>query len=162
MSDQEQAQEETIELVAVAHAGNGVKQPEESIEAKLAYFASRLITAKSTEESAKQQRIRIEEKLAELIPGPERGQKTVTLENGIKITVERGFNYKADTAGIDGICKGDNTQPDRFAPIKTKTTTELDVTGYEWYRDNDSEFFGMLSQFVTVTPKKVAVQVKGC
>lgn len=111
---------------------------------------------KAREEEKRKDRIVIEEEIAALIPGPERGQVTITLEDGRKVTVERGFNYKADCSAIEAIFNQDIL----FAPVKTKTTRELDITGYEWYRDNDRAGFELLSQHVTVTPKKTAISVK--
>ena len=115
-------------------------------------------TAKKQEEAVRFGRIVLEEKIAALVPGPDKGQKTVTLADGTKVTVERGFNYKADCKEISGIFN--NRFPNEHLPIKQKTTYELDVPGYEWYRDNNSEIAALLSECVTVTPKKTAVSVK--
>ncbi len=120
-------------------------------------LANLLAHAKATEDLAKQKRIDIEEKVAALIPGPERGSKTVTLEGGVKITVERGFNYKADFQEIDKLVASGAID---FSPVKTKTTRELDATGYEWYRTNDPDNFALIAQHVAATPKKVAVTLK--
>ena len=60
-------------------------------------------TAKKQEEAVRFGRIVLEEKIAALVPGPDKGQKTVTLADGTKVTVERGFNYKADCKEISGI-----------------------------------------------------------
>jgi len=122
----------------------------------IAYLVRSLIHAKKLEEEVKQKRIMIEEKIAVLVPGPDRGQKTITLPDKRKVTVERGFNYKASCDMIEAALK----PIDKFVPVKTKTTVELDVTGYEWYRENDPEIFGMISPFVTVTFKKTSITVK--
>ena len=113
--------------------------------------------AKATEEKMKAARISVEEKIAALIPGPDMGQKTVTLEDGTKITVERGYSYKADFAAIDKLQENGTLD---FAPVKTKTTRELDVTGYEWYRTNEPDTFPLLAQHVVATPKKTSVTMK--
>ena len=119
----------------------------------LEYLVRRLRATKKTEEDVKALRILCEEKIAKLIPGPERGQKTVTLSNGSKVTVERGFNYHADCPAILDCVKD-------FPPVKSKTSIELDVTGYEWYLKNDPEKFALLAQHVVATPKKVSVTIK--
>jgi hypothetical protein len=93
--------------------------------------------------------------IAKLVPCPDRGQKTVTLLDGTKLTIEKGFNYKADFDALEKI--GTAFTP---APIKTKTTKELDEKGYEWYKANNPEMFALLAQHVTVTPKKVSISVK--
>ncbi|MFZ5832266.1 MAG: DUF7173 family protein [Planctomycetota bacterium] len=126
---------------------------------QLAELANLLTAAKSEEKLAEGKRIEIEERIAALIPGPERGQKTVALPDGRKLTVERGFNYRADCAEIEKLFTTGAVSGE-FPPTKVKTTRELDVTGYEWYRTNDPDSFALLAQHVTVTPKKIAVSLK--
>ena len=122
----------------------------------LEYLVRSLRLTRANEEAAKKQRIIVEDKIAVLVPGPERGQKTVKLSDGSSVTVERGFNYKADCDKISELFSAVN----KFAPIKLKTTKTLDETGYEWIRDNDEAGFVLLSGLVTVTPKKVAVTIR--
>ena len=123
----------------------------------LEYLVRHLILAKKQEDTIKCTRIALEEKIAALVPGPERGQITVSVTENVKITVERGFNYKADCQAIANIFRD---LPDAHVPIKHKTTHELDVAGYEWYRENDSATAELLSKCITVTPKKTSVSVK--
>ena len=123
----------------------------------LEVLATQLTEAKCAEEMAKAERIAIEEKIAALVPGPEKGQKTVALADGRKLTVERGLNYKADVQAIEEAMSAIRQV---HVPIKVKTTRELDVVGYEWFRENDHNAFDIISQYVTVTPKKVAVSLK--
>jgi len=122
----------------------------------LASLCRRLLSTKLSEEGWKKIRIGIEEKISALIDGPERGQVTVALPDGNKVTVERGFNYKYQADEIEKFC----TISGIACPVKVKTTRELDVTGYEWYRDNDTENFAKISEFVVATPKKTAISVK--
>lgn len=139
--------------------GQGLPAEPADDNKKLRQLASFLKTAKHEEELAKQARIKVEEEIAALVPGPESGQKTIDLGDGVKITVERGFNYKADIPEIDKVFSG---MPNLgHAPIKTKTTRELDVKGYEWYRENHTEVFYEFARYVAVMPKKTAVSVKG-
>lgn len=112
--------------------------------------------AKLTEDLAKKKRIAIEEQIALLIPGKETGQETVTLANGSKLVVKRGLNYRADLVEISRICE----RSSMTSPVKTKTTQELDVQGYEWYKEKHPSFFEYIVQHVTVTPKKVSVVLK--
>ena len=124
---------------------------------QLSELANAFCEAKKAEATAICNRIQTEERIAALIPTKDVGQKTVTLPDGQKITVKRGLNYKADVQAIENaycwVSLGYST------PVKTKTTRELDVAGYEWYRNNNSDIFAKLSQYVTVTPKKVAVSL---
>lgn len=123
----------------------------------LSVLARDLANAKAAEDATKAARIAVEEKIAALVPGPEKGQKTITLDDGSKITVERGLNYKADCQKIEEAL---SVAGWTHVPVKTKTTRELDEKGYEWFRANDAEAFTAISQFVTVTPKKVSIQIK--
>lgn len=101
-------------------------------------------------------RNQIETEIAALIPSEGVGQKTVSLEDGTKITVKRGLIYKADLNKIEFAL----ADFEALAPIKTKTTRELDIKGYEWYRANDSLIFPHIAQHVAVTPRKVSVTLK--
>lgn len=131
--------------------------PAEERTQKLLGLAANLRIAKRNEESTRANRIALEGMIAELIPGKEIGQVTERFPDGSGIVVKRGFNYKADLAGIEGVFVECNGLP---APIKTKTSSSLDVDGYEWYRQNHPELFALLANHVIVTPKKVAVELK--
>lgn len=130
--------------------------PEQEAAANFLCLIANLRRAKVTEEQAKKNRINLEELVAKLIPTDDVGQKTVTASDGTKVTIKRGFNYKADLEGVqesfDAMLLA--------APVKSKTTRELDVKGYEWYRENDRDAFCVLAKHVTVTPKKVSVVLK--
>lgn len=119
-------------------------------------LAAQLLEHKREEDFWKAKRIESEQAIAAQIPGPEKGQKTVTLEGGTKITVNRGLSYKADIEAIRELLTGFESPP----PIKSKTTHELDVMGYEWYRDNLPDSFDRIAQHVTVKPRKVSVSVE--
>lgn len=133
--------------------------PEQEKENKLLILAVNLRVAKEAESRTKKSRIAIEQVIAAEIPSDETGQKTVTLSNGTKITVKRGLSYKADLNEVQGVFNAEGPQ-DLIAPIKAKTTRELDVKGYEWYRANHPTLFAQLTQYVTITPRKVAVTLK--
>jgi hypothetical protein len=136
---------------------NGLYENDPPPAATLPQLVSDLLLAKLTEENAKKARIEVEEKIAAIIPGPERGQKTAKIE-GFSVTVERGFNYKANVQAIvDDWPKIENCP----APIKTKATVELDEKGYEYYRENVQPLFDKhLAPNVQVTPKKISVTLK--
>jgi hypothetical protein len=131
-----------------------------STESKLDYLISLLKATKASEEHERQERIKIEEEIAKLIPGPDRGQKTITLENGTKIIVERGYNYKVDFKALREKFIEREIDCKLPPPIKIKTTQELDIAGYEWYKSNHPELFNAISRCVEVKPKKIAVTVK--
>ena len=115
-----------------------------------------LLENKREEDFWKKKRIEAEESIAALLPGPEKGQKTVTLDDGTKITVERGLSFKSDIGAIENAWCDDQIPP----PIKTRTTKLLDEAGYEWLRVNNKGLFDLIAPHVTVKPKKVSVSVK--
>lgn len=134
-------------------------------KAKLLSLSEKLREIKDHEALYKAARIAIEGEIAELIPTPtERSQKTVVLENGMKITVKRALSYKADLKGIREAWKqfkqfpqSSSSYPSFDLPIKTKQ--ELDVTGYEWYRKEHPELFRKLSEHVVTAPRKISVSL---
>ena len=134
-----------------------VLTPEQEAAANFMCLVANLRRAKDTEEQAKKNRINLEELVAKLIPTDEVGQKTVAASDGTKVTVKRGLNYKADLMEIEEFFIDYDDLP---APIAIKTTRELDIAGYEWYRKNHPGTFAHIAQHVTVTPKKVSVVLK--
>lgn len=125
---------------------------------ELKHLVEELLGKKQEENLACKRRIECEERVAALIPGPDSGQKTVTLADGTKVTVKRGWNYKADLDNIRNVIT--SNYPNDFVPIKSVTTHKLDEKGYEYYRDRCSAIFSLISPFVEAKPKKVAVEVK--
>ena len=140
---------------------------EEEAEANLICLAFSLRKAEKAEETARTNRIKLEEMISSFLPTKEVGQETKVLSNGVSITIKRGLRYKADLDDIQEVIANQVPAgqtgieyPDLMAPIKVKTTRELDVKGYEWYRQNHPTIFNRMSQHVTVTPAKVSVTVK--
>ncbi len=129
-----------------------------AIMARLAEYATDLIVAKSYEEQARRNRVAIEEKIAELIPTEVPGQRTVAISAETKLVVRRELSYRADIDAIEDIFA--LAPQSKCVPIKTKTTRELDISGYEWYKNNSPEMFSLISQHVEVTSRKVSVVLK--
>jgi hypothetical protein len=113
-------------------------------------LAVALYDAKKAEDAAKEARVALEEEIAALVETPENGSKTVTA-GALKVTVKRGFSYKADVQAILGLGLAD-------PPLKTKI--ELNEKAYEEIRESDPGLYARISKFVTVTPRKVAVMLK--
>jgi len=128
-------------------------------ELDLELLVDQLIEAKAAETKARNLRCAIEEEIAGSIPGPDSGQKSVTLEDGTKVTVKRGWNYKCDHVSMLTWFE-DELREEEPAPLKSKTTVELDEKGYNWYRENHPHVFNSISKFVEAKPKKVSVEVK--
>ncbi len=127
---------------------------------KLLTLSRALLEIKEKEEEIKSSRILLEGKIALLIPTEDSGQKTVTLDDGSKVTVKRGLIYKADVQDIRGVFSDEFIRKELPVPISVKVEEKLDVKGYEWYRENHPKIFNELAEFVTVTPKKVAITLK--
>ena len=134
-----------------------VLTPEQEAAASFLCLVANLRRAKVTEEQAKKNRINLEELISKLVPTDEVGQKTVVASDGTKVTVKRGLSYKADFEKIDAVC----IQAGEHPPVKSKTTRELDIQGYEWYRKEKPEVFQLIAGHVSVTPRKVSVTLKG-
>ena len=125
-------------------------------------LVSNLITAKHNELVARERRIEIEERIiAEIAFTEDRGQKTVTLDDGTKIVVKKELSYKVDFDALEEerFPLDEDGDPPPM-PTKSKTTRELDVKGYEWYREHNPDVFRIIAQHVTVTPRKPSVEVK--
>ena len=124
------------------------------MEETLNILAKRLFDARRVEEDAKKLRIAAEEAVALYVETGDRGSKTVDAGDGIKVTIKRGLNYKADIAAIRAI-----DVPD--LPLKFKPATyELAETAYEALRETNPALFNAIAQHVTTTPKKVSVELK--
>ena len=136
------------------------------LEGSIESLANALVIAKGTEDDARSFRISIEERIAALVETPESGQKTVKA-GGLKVTVKRGINYRADVEAISKafIDHSDELAADchsvDYRPIKMKES--LNVLGYEYYITNPSTYPKIstaLLKAVTTTPKKASVVVK--
>lgn len=133
-----------------------VLTPEQEAAANFLCLVANLRHAKDTEEQAKKNRINLEELVARLIPAGETESKTATASDGTKVTVKRGLSYKANLDAIEEVL----LTTDFPAPVEIKTTRSLDIKGYEWYRREKPGLFPHISQYVTVTPRKVSVILK--
>lgn len=115
----------------------------------LEQLAIALANAKDVEANAKRARVEAEEALAAAIGGKDVGSTSVQCGR-IGATVKRGWNYRID-------------EPIVFAkehPDFVKTRIELRDSAYEKVRESNPALFAELSQHVTVTPKKVSVELK--
>lgn len=100
--------------------------------------------------------------IAELVPGPETGQKTKKVSDDLKVIVKRELIYKPDATAMREFCAEnlDSNGNPIFPPLKVKTSEELDEKGYKWYQKNLPQLFAKLAGFVTVKPAKTSVDVK--
>jgi hypothetical protein len=128
------------------------------IDMPLADLVGALATAKVAEELAKDRRIAFEERVAAKIDGPPEGQKTITLKDGTKVTVTRGFNFKADCESIRKMFRREGF--DHAPPVASKTALKLDVPAYKKFAEQLPSVYRRMAEHVTVTPKKIAVEIR--
>jgi len=127
---------------------------------ELLRVALELKAARLQEAIARERRIDFEEKIIALIPAElkvNEGQTTVPLPDGSKIVTKAGVTIKADTAQIMDIFRH---FPEMPVPISSKTSYTLDLDGYEWYKKNHPGIYNDIAEHVTVTPKKIGVELK--
>jgi len=127
---------------------------------ELAIYCVRYLNAKQGVDMAKMQQNKAKVEIANRISTGGASQKTVTLHNGTKITVARGFNTKIDADEISKLFDTDEEFENFPKPLLTKTEQILDAQGYEWYRVNHPVLFAKIAEHVTLTPKAVSVTVK--
>lgn len=122
------------------------------MDEKLIILAQELYEAKRNEDRAKATRIELEEQLAELIESPEEGSKTVKVggDYGFKVTVRRGYSYKADVEAMEA-------ELGKLAPLKTKV--ELDEKAYKALAEDNPILHRRAQAYVVATPRKVGVTV---
>lgn len=117
--------------------------------------------AKDEEKAAKERKQEIEAQIVEaanrLKDLPERGQCTIDVEGGFKVTVKNDVNFKVDAEAMEELCRKEGIE---FMPLKTKLKKELDLQGYEWFRENEPAIFDRLSECVETKPKKPTVSIK--
>ena len=123
-----------------------------SIEA----LACDLANAKTDEAKAKSRRIMLEEEIAARVDSPENGSKTFPAGNGLKITIKRGWLYKADVDAIRGMDIADEVSPIKLIPAQEV----FDSKEYERIIKDHPDIAAKLAQHVTVTPAKVSVTLK--
>jgi len=129
---------------------------------ELSKLAAALCIARDRERNETSARIKLENQIAALLPGKDKGQETTILpktpfyQYETKITIKRGLIYKADLDCIAEIMQNPEFPP----PIKIKTTKSLDENGYEWYRNNHPDLFSLISNHVEVKNSKPSVSVE--
>lgn len=114
-------------------------------------LAQELYDARRAEDAASAARIAIEERIAALVETGDTGSKTVEA-GALKVTVKRGLSYKCDIENMRLIAGA----PVKFVPAKPA----LDEKAYEKLRETNHSLFAQVAQFVTVTPRKVSVELK--
>jgi len=120
-------------------------------------LAQELYSAKMAEKTAKGDRIAIEQEIAgQVTIDGDKGSKTVDADNGLRLTVTRKINYKADVDAMRAL-----DLPEGVIPVKhIPASWAFDATAYENIRENHPDVAGRLADCVTATPAKVSVMLK--
>ena len=112
------------------------------------------ISAKKTEELARNQRIAIEAQIAEAFDVPAEGSKTHKIDH-YKITLTQPVYRKLDEKKWLQV---KDRIPADMAPIKLKV--EADGTGCKWLAANEPEMWFSIADAFEVKPGKVGVKVE--
>jgi hypothetical protein len=128
----------------------------------LEQLAIDLYDTKVAEAEATARRVEIEEQIAALVPTGDVGSKTVKA-GALKLTVKRAMKYVADVDAIRDIGEsempGGAALPLAYVPPQ-EATYKFDEKAYERMREIYPEAFLRISQLVTATPRKIAVELK--
>ena len=111
-------------------------------------LAVTLANARKTEQDAREARIAAEEAIIAQVQLGESERKTLKTDNGLKLTVQTGLNYKLDSGYLEMM---------DCVPVKRTEKVEIDVKAYEGLRESDPRAFAAASQYVTTKPKKTSV-----
>jgi len=131
--------------------------PSTQTEPGIHVLTVQLYNAKREESLAKAKRIEAEKAIAKLVPTEgDQGSKTVDAGDGMRVTVKRGLNYKADVKAIRGLDLGDVDIPLTLVP----SHYDFDKKAYERIRADNPGAAAKLAECVVATPAKVAVTVK--
>ena len=105
-----------------------------------------LAFAKTNLQKAKDEVLKVEEKILNQYQTEDKGTRTIKASNGLRVSITTGFSYKLES----GFPK----------EMPTKMKTELDAPKYEKIRESDPDLFNKLAEFVTAKPKKPSLSLK--
>jgi hypothetical protein len=111
--------------------------------------------AKSKEDTAKNERIDLEQKILALIPAKEEGSSTTTTASGIKIKLTGKLTYKVQLEQLVELTK---SWPEDVRPIKAKI--EADETKLKAIRSDAPKLWADIAAAVTVSPAKTGVTIE--
>ena len=118
-------------------------------------LASLWLQTKAAEKEAQQQRLEIEEAMIALLGAREEGAKTVSLPNGMTVTITGKLSYKADIPQLITLA---DQLPEHLRPIKTET--KLDEAGAKYLRANEPDLYRLIAPAIEIKPAKTGLTVK--
>lgn len=110
--------------------------------------------AKEREDTARADRIKIEDQLLKAHPAKEEGSETFKTPQGVKITLTGKISYKADVDKLIALAGG---WPEDIRPIKTKV--EADETRLKAIRQHRPDLWAAIAGAVTTKPAKTGVSI---
>lgn len=110
--------------------------------------------AKEREDTARADRIKIEEQLLKAHPAKEEGSETFKTPQGVKITLTGKISYKADVDKLIALAGG---WPEDIRPIKTRV--EADETRLKAIRQHRPDLWAAIAGAVTTKPAKTGVSI---
>ena len=111
--------------------------------------------AKEREDTARADRIKIEEELLKAHPAKEEGSETFKTPQGVKITLTGKVTYKADVDKLIALAGG---WPEDVRPIKTKV--EADETRLKAIRQHRPDLWQAIAPAIETKPAKTGVSIK--
>lgn len=111
--------------------------------------------AKQREDTAKAERIKIEEDILKAHPAREEGSETFETPKGTKITLTGKVSYKADIDKLIGLAGG---WPEDIRPIRTKV--EADETRLKAIRQHRPDLWAAIAPAIETKPAKTGVSIK--
>lgn len=110
--------------------------------------------AKEREDTARADRIKIEDQLLKAHPAKEEGSETFKTPQGVKITLTGKISYKADVDKLIALAGG---WPEDIRPIKTRV--EADETRLKAIRQHRPDLWAAIAGAVTTKPAKTGVSI---
>lgn len=105
---------------------------------------------KDAEDSARNARLVIEQKMADLMPGPDEGTVNYApSEHGIKVSVTRKLTRTIDLAAYKSVRL---SIPTNLTPVKF--TSDLDLKKYRAVETANPDIFRLFQRFIFVKPAK--------
>lgn len=120
-------------------------------------LARDLYRAKQAEETAKNERIRIENLILEAVEMPETGTKTVKV-GALKLALKKENSYAVDEKGL--FAAGLPTETVRSLFEEVPASLKFVPKQYESLRQMDPSVFSEVAKYVTVKPRKPSVALK--
>lgn len=111
--------------------------------------------AKAAEEGWKEERHRLEEKIADLLGRESEGTKSVT-EHGHKVTATFGVSRSVDAEKFAQVA---GQLPPEIAANIVKMKPSLDTKGFRWLEENRPDLFRIFASCVTTKPRKVSIKI---